>query len=44
MAAPATAPAERTSFRRYANNITYITEPWGARIEIVQRAPEQATR
>jgi catechol 2,3-dioxygenase-like lactoylglutathione lyase family enzyme len=24
--------------------ITYITDPWGARIEIVQRAPEQATR
>ncbi len=24
--------------------ITYITDPWGGRIEIVQRAPEQATR
>jgi catechol 2,3-dioxygenase-like lactoylglutathione lyase family enzyme len=24
--------------------ITYITDPWGARIEIVQRAPEPATR
>jgi predicted enzyme related to lactoylglutathione lyase len=24
--------------------ITYITDPWGARIEVVQRAPEQATR
>jgi len=24
--------------------ITYITDPWGARIEIVQRAPEAATR
>jgi catechol 2,3-dioxygenase-like lactoylglutathione lyase family enzyme len=24
--------------------ITYITDPWDARIEIVQRAPEQATR
>jgi catechol 2,3-dioxygenase-like lactoylglutathione lyase family enzyme len=24
--------------------ITYITDPWGARIEVVQRAPESATR
>jgi catechol 2,3-dioxygenase-like lactoylglutathione lyase family enzyme len=24
--------------------ITYITDPWGARIEVVQRAPEPATR
>jgi catechol 2,3-dioxygenase-like lactoylglutathione lyase family enzyme len=24
--------------------ITYITDPWGARIELVQRAPEPATR
>jgi len=24
--------------------ITYITDPWGARIEIVQRAPDPATR
>src|SRR5580700_6289700 len=26
------------------STIAYITDPWGARIEVVQRAPEQATR